>query len=444
MNKVWLIIQREFLNRVQKKSFLLTTILVPLIIPAIMAGLVYLAIKQYESAKADVVQVVDESGKFNFENSKRFTFVPLATTIDKAKEAYKTSNDFALLHIVPFEVQKPDGFTIYTKENPSIEKIGELEGMMAERIRNLKLEQYNIDKETLKNLKTNVNLRQINISDSGEEKASSARILYGLGFALGILIYIFVLVYGIQIMQGVIDEKTSKIVEVIVSSVKPFQLMLGKILGIAAVGVMQFGIWILLVTFLSSGVLAYFGLKMPQKQMMEQVQKQVAAGNPEVKEEMEQQNNKVTEFLSNISDVPFTKIALVFLFYFLGGYLMYGALFAAVGASVDSMQESQQFQFPITLPLLIGYFGLFMFVLRDPQGTISFWLSIIPFTSPVAMIGRIGFGVPWWELALSMALLVGGFLLTTWVAGRIYRVGILMTGAKINWKVMVKYFMMGK
>ena len=148
--------------------------------------------------------------------------------------------------------------------------------------------------------------------------------------------------------------------------------------------------------------------------------------------------------MANFSEVPVLKIAFIFLFYFMGGYLMYGALFAAVGASVDSMQESQQFQFPITLPLLIGYLGLFMFVLRDPHGTVSFWLSVIPFTSPVAMVGRIAFDVPSWELALSMILLVGGFILTTWFAGRIYRVGILMTGAKINWKVMIKYFMMGK
>ncbi len=443
MNKVWLIIQREFLNRVQKKSFLLTTILVPLIFPAIIGGFAYMMIKEVESAKAEQVQVVDESGKFVFENSRRFTFIPLTMSIDQAKDAYKITNDFALLHIPPFDIQKPEGFTIFTKEKPSVEKVGQLESLIEESIRDLKLEQYKIDKETLKNLKTNVSLNQKTISDSGEEKDSNANILGGIGMALGILIYIFVLVYGIQIMQGVIDEKTSKIVEVIVSSVKPFQLMLGKILGIAAVGLTQFTIWILIMTFLSSGVLAYFGLKMPQKQMMEQVQQNMA-DNEEVKDAMEQQNNKVVELMSNFSEVPLLKIALIFLFYFMGGYLMYGALFAAVGASVDSMQESQQFQFPITLPLLIGYLGLFMFVLRDPHGTVSFWLSIIPFTSPVAMVGRIAFDVPWTELALSMALLVGGFILTTWAAGRIYRVGILMTGAKINWKVMVKYFMMGK
>ena len=251
----------------------------------------------------------------------------------------------------------------------------------------------------------------------------------------------FVLIYGIQIMQGVIDEKTSKIVEVIVSSVKPFQLMLGKIIGIASVGLLQFTIWIILISVLSSATLAYFGLKMPQKQVMEQMTKQMEK-DPEVKEAMDQQNSKIGEFLGNMNEVPFGKIAIVFVFYFLGGYLLYGALFAAVGSAVDSQQEAQQFQFPVTLPLLIGYMGLFMFILRDPHGSVSFWLSVIPFTSPVAMVGRIAFGVPAWELALSMILLVGGFLLTTWIAGRIYRVGILMTGTKVSYKVLAKWFMM--
>ncbi len=247
----------------------------------------------------------------------------------------------------------------------------------------------------------------------------------------------FVLIYGIQIMQGVIDEKTSKIVEVIVSSVKPFQLMLGKIIGIASVGLVQFTIWIILITTVTSSVLGYFGMKMPQQQAMEQVTKNM---DEETKEAMKQ-SPQAPEFLQNIGQLPLGKIAAVFLFYFLGGYLLYGALFAAVGSAVDSIQESQQFQFPITLPLLVGYLGLFMFVLRDPHGSISFWLSIIPFTSPVAMVGRIAFDVPGWELALSMLLLVGGFLLTTWIAGRVYRVGILMTGTKVSWKVLAKWFM---
>jgi ABC-2 type transport system permease protein len=439
MNKIWLIIQREFLNRVQKKSFLITTILVPLIFPAIIGGMIYYMVQEEESAKPDTVQVVDESGKFSFENSRRFNFVKIDAPLEQAKKAYNETKDFALLYIPEFNIDKPEGFTIYTKENPSIEKVGNLENNLEERIRELKLAQYKVDEATLKALKTSVNLKQVSLSETGEEKSSSSGLLYGVGFVLGILIYMFVLVYGIQIMQGVIDEKTSKIVEVIVSSVKPFQLMMGKIIGIASVGLLQFTIWIFIITFVSSSVLGYFGLKMPQQQIQEQVAKQI--DSPEAKEAVAAQNSKVGEFLGMLNEVNFAKIAAVFVFYFLGGYLMYGALFAAVGSAVDSIQESQQFQFPITLPLLIGYMSLFFVVLRDPHGPMSFWLSVIPLTSPVAMVGRIAFGVPAWELALSMAMLVGGFILTTWIAGRIYRVGILMTGTKVSWKVLAKWFM---
>jgi len=441
MNKIWLIIQREFLNRVLKKSFLITTILVPLIFPAIIGGLAYVAIKDAETAKADVVHVLDESKKFVFENNKRFQFIPIDQPLEQAKKIYNATDDFALLYIPNVDINKPEGVLLYTKENPSIDKVGDLESLIETRIHDLKLQEYKIDEATLKSLRPQVNLKQFNLTDTGEEKSSNSGILYGLGFGLGILIYMFVLIYGIQIMQGVIDEKTSKIVEVIVSSVKPFQLMLGKILGIASVGLLQFTIWIILIFVLSSGTLAYFGLKMPQKQMMEQVTKQMD-NSPEMKEAMDQQNSKVGELLGNLSEIPFAKIAFVFVFYFLGGYLLYGALFAAVGSAVDSQQEAQQFQFPVTLPLLIGYMGLFMFILRDPHGSASFWLSVIPFTSPVAMVGRIAFGVPAWELALSMILLIGGFLLTTWIAGRIYRVGILMSGTKVSYKVLAKWFMM--
>ena len=443
MNKVWLIIQREFLTRVKKKSFLIVTIVVPLIIPAIIGGLFMIMMKEMESAKPDTVMIVDESLVFNLDstkNTKRFLFVPLQTSLEQAKTVYTETKDFALLYVPKFDINKPEGITLYTQENQSIEKIGDLVRILEERVRDLKLQEYKIDKEVLKNLRTNIRIKQISLSKTGEEKSSNAMLKNGIGFILGIMIYIFVLVYGIQIMQGVIDEKTSKVVEIIVSSVKPFQLMLGKILGIAGVGVLQFLIWIVLTFTLSSAVLTYFGLKMPQKQMMEQVTKKMEDEN--VKQAMNQPNSEIKEFFDHMGEIPIVKIAAVFLFYFLGGYLLYGALFAAVGSAVESMQESQQFQFPITVPLLIGYLGLFMFILRDPHGSVSFWLSIIPFTSPVAMVGRIAFDVPAWQLILSMVLLVGGFILTTWIAGRIYRVGTLMTGTKVNWKVMAKWFMM--
>ncbi len=438
MNKIWLIFRREFLNRVQKKSFLIATILIPLIFPAIIGGMLFVFLKQQEGAKAQVVEVLDMSGKIKLESNKRFEFQPVSGELDPAKTSFIKSDHFALLYIPEFELSKPEGILLYTKENPSITKIDELEGALEERIRDLKLAEFNIDKATLDGLKTSVSLNSISLSETGEETESNIGVLYGLGFALGILIYMFVLIYGMQIMLGVIEEKTSKVVEVLVSSVKPFQLMMGKILGIAAVGLLQFTIWVVLITVLSTATLSIFGVSMPQQQAMEQVTKQMGQ-NPEASKAME--NAKVVRMLKSIDQIPFATIIFNFAFYFLGGYLLYGALFAAVGSAVDSQQEAQQFTFPITLPLIIGYFGLFMFILNDPHSTASFWFSIIPFTSPVAMVGRLAFDVPLPELILSQVLLIGGFLLTTWVAGRIYRVGILMHGTKVNYRVLAKWFM---
>jgi len=439
MNKIWLIIQREFMVRVQKKSFLVATILVPLIFPAIIGLLVYLMIEQKESAEKDTIQVVDQSGKLALTDTKRFAFVSLTGDVDHAKKVYQESKHFGLL-VIPEDVfTNQAGIRLYTKENPSITKVESIERLLENRIHDLKLEAINIDKATLDGLKTSVDIESINLSETGQEKSSNAGILYGLGFGLGVLIYIFIFVYGSQTMQGVIDEKTSKIVEVIVSSVKPFQLMMGKILGIASVGLLQFVIWILLIGVVTPLVLGMVGLEMPQDQMMNEMNRTM--GNNEGMQ-MASRASGIARFLQSMGELNLGFIAFVFVFYFLGGYLLYGSLFAAVGASVDTVQESQQFMFPITIPLLIAYFGLFMFILDDPHGPVSFWFSVIPFTSPIAMVGRLGFGVPAWQLALSMVLLVGGFVFTTWVAGRIYRVGILMSGARINYKVLAKWFMM--
>lgn len=429
--------QREFLNRVQKKSFLIATILIPLLFPALIGGMVYIFIQQEESAGKTVVEVLDESGRMNLENTSKFEFLTKSETLEQAKAAYTQTNHFALLYIPSFELSKPEGMILYTKENPSIRKMDDLEGILERRIHDLKLEAFNIDKETLKSLKTNISLKSINLSDTGEEKDSSTGMLYVLGFVLGVLIYMFVLIYGMQIMLGVIEEKTSKIVEVLVSSVKPFQLMMGKILGIASVGLLQFAIWALLIGVLSTGTLSVLGIKTPQQQAMEQTMGQM---DPEIAEAV-QENSKVTEIVKAVDSIPYGFIVFNFAFYFLGGYLLYGALFAAVGSAVDSQQEAQQFTLPITMPLIIGYLGLFMFILNDPHSTASFWFSIIPFTSPVAMVGRLGYDPPLWQLILSQVLLIGGFIFTTWIAGRIYRVGILMHGTKVNYKVLAKWFM---
>jgi ABC-2 type transport system permease protein len=387
-----------------------------------------------------VVHVVDKSGKFSFTNSKDFTFIQTNDSLGMAKKIYQETKDFGLLYIPEFEINNPKGFVIYTQENSGIEKLSNLTSLLEENIRNLKLEEYKIDKETLKSLKTDVDLQQINMTKDGKEKTSNSALLTGIGTALGVLIYMFIFVYGIQIMQGVIDEKTSKIVEVIVSSVKPFQLMLGKIIGIASVGLVQFCIWIILISVLTPVAMS-IGFKSPQKQVVEQVQDSYAK-SPEAKEAIQAQQSKTDKLIAQVMELQWSKIAAVFLFYFIGGYLLYGALFAAVGSAVESIQESQQFQFPITIPLIIAYFGLIMFVLEDPHGSISVWLSMIPFTSPVVMVARVANDVPIEQLILSMALLVGGFIFTTWIAGRIYRVGILMTGTKVSWKVLAKWFMM--
>jgi ABC-2 type transport system permease protein len=431
MNKILLIIQREFLNRVQKKSFLIATIVLPLIFPAIMAVLVYFSIQQKKNATRQTIQYVDESGFFVPDTSK-FVFKKLVIDVKSAKEAFQTSNDYGLLYVPKLDLSHPNGVTLYTKVNPSPNDIGNLEGMLENQIRELKMQKFNIDQKVLDSLKTDVPIENLNVSDAGQEKKSNSNVLLGVGVACGILMYMFIFIYGAQIMQGIIEEKTSKVVEVIVSSVRPFQLMMGKIIGLASVGLLQFLIWIILITTLSSVVLAYFGVQMPQQQMMQEM----TQNNPNM------QGPDPVAMLNMLSQIPFGYVIFNFLFYFLGGYLLYGALFAAVGSAVDSPAEAQQFMFPITIPLLISYFGLFTFIMDDPHSTISVWLSIIPFTSPIAMMGRIAFGVPDWQLALSMVSLVLGFMLTTWVAGRIYRVGILMHGTKINYKVMAKWFMM--
>ncbi len=433
MNKIWLIIQREFLNRVQKKSFLIATILLPLIFPALMAILTYVAIEQKKNALKSTVYYVDESGTFIPDTSK-FIFKKFEGSVDDAKKVFQVDKSFGLLHIPNFDLENPQGITLYTKVNPSPSEVGNLEGILENRVRELKMVKFNISQKVLDNIKTDISVRTINVSEEGDEQTSNSNVMFGVGMAFGILMYMFIFIYGAQIMQGVIEEKTSKVVEVIVSSVKPFQLMMGKIMGLASVGLLQFLIWIILITTLSSVVLGFFGMEMPQDQMMNEMSQQYP--------DAQVQNHAATEIFSTISRLPIGYLIFIFLFYFLGGYLLYGALFAAVGSAVDSPAEAQQFMFPITIPMLIAYFGLFTFILDNPHGPTSVWLSVIPFTSPIAMMGRIGFGVPAWQLVLSMVCLIGGFVLTTWVASRIYRVGILMHGTKINYKVMARWFMM--
>lgn len=241
-------------------------------------------------------------------------------------------------------------------------------------------------------------------------------------------------------MQGVIEEKNSKIVEVIVSTVKPFHFMLGKVVGVASVGLLQIVIWIAIMGGIYGVAGSYLGLNKAREAQIEEVSQNID-GAEDIKTSLAT-NPKIQKAYDQISNIPLVTIIISFVIYFIGGYLLYGALFAAVGSAVDTPADAQQFMMPIMLPIIIGFFGMTMFVFDDPSGSMSFWLSMIPFTSPIVMMGRIGFGVPLWELALSITLLIGGFIFTIWLAGRIYRVGILMHGTKVNYKVLAKWFMM--
>ncbi len=435
-----LVIKREFLSRVKKRSFLIATILTPLIFPAIIGGMIYFYMEDMKSADKKNVQVLDESGYFELNDTTKYTYIylPRTLSLETAKTAFNATEDFALIHIPEFELDNPEGFTMYSKTNPSITELQRFTGQFEHKIRDLKLKRFDIAQSTLDSLNTQISLRSVNIGESGEEKESSAVAAFGIGYAAGFLIYMFIFIYGAQVMQGVIEEKSSKIVEVIVSTLRPMQLMVGKVVGIASVGLTQILIWIALIAVLSLGILAFFNISMPSPEDIELISEgsqAMTANNPLAN------NPKLMQGMKIAADIPYLYLIVSFIFYFVGGYLMYGALFAAVGSAVDSSQEAQQFMFPITIPLIASIISL-NFVLDNPESNFSFWLSVIPFTSPIAMMGRIGFGVPLWELALSMALLVLGFTFTIWVAGRIYRVGILMHGSKVNYKVLAKWFMM--
>lgn len=431
MNKVLLVIQREYLARVKKKSFLIATLLTPLIFPAIMGIFVWIAVNESENQSLRIIEVYDETGLFFMESSDQYAFVSSDLELDEAKKMVQEGERYGLLVIPKINLENPKGIQYFGVENPSMSLMSYLEGALKRKIEDQKLYEKGIDPAVIKEIRTSVSIQSITLSKGGEEKINDATVNYALGFLAGILIYIFIFVYGNQIMQGVIEEKSSRIVEILVSSLRPFQLMMGKIVGIGAVGLTQFLIWVVLIGTLTSVVVGVLGMQMPQQQAMEMASPELAqAAIPDT---------EVGQILQVIQGIDFVSLVVSFIIYFLGGYLLYGALFAAVGSAVDAPSDAQQFMFPITIPLIVAYLGLFVFVLQDPNSTTSFWLSIIPLTSPIAMMGRVSFGVSFWELSLSVALLIGGFLFTTWLAAKIYRIGILMHGTKPTYRILWKW-----
>jgi ABC-2 type transport system permease protein len=432
MGKILLILQREYLVRVKKKSFIIMTILGPLLIGGLYATVIYLAVSEGGSDKRTIA-FIDESGLFNntFESGRNLTFIPAATSLEQAKKEVLAEDYYALIYIPEIDINSPQGIRMYSKKGISLEVQGTVERALKRAIEDKKLMDAGIDKQILKNIETNVAISTLNLSEDEGEKGSSSGTATAVGFAAAFIIYLSIFIYGVQVMRGVIEEKTNRIVEVIISSIKPFQLMLGKILGIALVGLTQFLIWIIFSLIISTTALSILGTdKLQDERVKAAMQPNMPAGD--------QVPAMVTNFESAISTINFPLILSCFLFYFLGGYLIYSALFAAIGAAADSETDTQQFMFPITIPLILS-FVLAQFVIQNPDGSMAFWLSMIPLTSPIIMMVRIPFGVPPIELVASMVFLLGGFLGITWVAARIYRVGILMYGKKVNYKELAKW-----
>ncbi len=441
MNKVFLIIQREYLVRVKKKSFVVMTLLVPGLILA-MYGIIALIYANSDEINArHVIKVHDESGIFSgkFHDKKNIVFVNADKAVSSEKaELKKNSDEFLLL--IPAGYTKPNAVQILSQSKPNLVIVGNIEDQMNQIASSNRMVKAGIDTAKLNAIKSDISISAKEITDNGV-KDSSIGAAYGAGIAGAILIYLSLFIYGAQVMRGVIEEKTNRIIEVIVSSVKPFQLMLGKIIGVGMVGLTQFMLWIVLstgVTFIAGNIfLKDKGPAKIEKKYHNPGEKPTAktaaapGGAPQ---------SPAISFYNSLKTINFAYIIGCFVFYFISGYLLYSALFAAVGSAVDSETETQQFMFPITLPLLFTYILSFSFLINNPDSSLAFWLSVIPFTAPVAMMVRVPFGVPDWQLALSAFMMIVGFLFTTWVASRIYRVGILMYGKKTSYKELAKWF----
>jgi|UniRef100_UPI0040492595 ABC-2 type transport system permease protein len=431
MNKTLIIIKREYFSRVKKKSFLIMTLLVPMLIIG-MYALIF-ALTMSGGDNIPTVEVIDESGIFEkaFDDKKSVNFEVTKLSLIEAKKKVINNEDAFVLYI-PKDIGIKGSIEMFAQKKAGLSVIRTIERQLNDQMRIKLLKDAGIDSETLDKINPNLSVVSKELTIEGEKDSSSGAAM-AVGFAAAILIYMSLFIYGIQVMRGIIEEKTSRIVEVVISSVKPFQLMMGKIIGIGLVGLTQFMLWIALsASLMTLASTIIFKDKVDQVTSEMPMNKQLAAVS---------NNGPGMDIIKAVQTVQWTYLLPVFIIFFLGGYMLYSALFAAVGSAVESDTETQQFMLPITLPLLFTYIMSFSFIVNNPDSSLSFWLSIIPFTSPIAMMVRLPFGVPNWQLALSIFLLIGGFIFTTWVASRIYRVGILMYGKKVSFKELGKWFM---
>ena len=442
MNKLFLIIQREYFSRVKKKSFLVMTILGPLLMAGVITVPIWMSMRDKTEHQ---IFVLDHSGLFvdKIPNTKELKFTYGAESIDAAKARLK-GDTYDMVMEIDIEAINNEKTTphLYFKKEPGINTQQYIANTMENILFDYRLQGDSIDVGKIERARRPVEVKTMKVDDDGNMKKTSVETNMIVGFTLAIAIYMMIFLYGAQVMRGVIEEKTNRIVEVIVSSVKPFQLMLGKIIGVAMVGLTQFLLWIVLTLVISTfvtGVLLKDQIsdKAKQEQQIEKAMKNDITARTDKMEKVKTPNDTI-DILDNLEKIDAPYIAFSFAFYFLFGYLLYAALFAAIGSAVDSESDTQQFMIPVTAPLILS-FAIAQVVATDPDSGLGQFFSIFPLTSPIVMMVRLPFGVPIWEQAVSMVVLVLGFLFFTWVAGKIYRTGILMYGKKTSWKELGKW-----
>jgi ABC-2 type transport system permease protein len=448
MNKISVIIKREYVTRVRKKSFIIMTILAPILMAAIITVPTILMMSQSGDYKKIAV-IEDNSTLFKdvVKNTKDAEFVYLENTkVDDLKKTFESAGYYGILYISPELVNTPNAVYLISKKQPPIGLLSYIENSLKKEIERQKLLAYKIQNldDIMKNVETNVTVQTKKLDEFGVEKKTSTGIAMALAYILGFLMYMLVFIFGAQVMRGVIEEKTSRVVEVIISSVKPIQLMMGKIIGIALVGLTQFMIWIFLtvgiVTVLKTTLLKDKGITeisqtMPQNMM--DGNQQAAAGTSQASQ-MSPQMKEFSQMFDSAMNQPWGLIIICFVFYFITGYLLYASVFAAIGSAVDNETETQQFMLPVTIPIILGLM-VAMGTMQNPESPLSFWCSMIPLTSPIVMMARIPFGVPIWQIAVSMLIMVVTFAAFVWMAAKVYRTGILMYGKKTSWKEMWKW-----
>lgn len=444
MSKISLIIEREYLTRVQKKSFILMTILSPIIM--VLLCTVPILLSQMSDNETRHVAIVDYTGLYKdvFDDNEEYHFHYLeseaAANPDILKKDEEGNGNYAYIVIKSDLLLHPDGMTIYSDKQVTTGFESFIENRMSDYLEDAKLASYNIPdiKKIIEDSKIKLQIQSIRLDEEGGETQSSSGMAMGIGMISTLIIYIFLLLYGGQVMNSVMQEKTNRIVEVMVSSVKPFELMMGKIISIGLVGLTQIAIWVIFIAGIAFSATAILGLSsdVDTAAMVQTINEANSIGMPEAATAATP--DIMAEITGMLGGVNFTELLFCFILFFIGGYVLYASIFAAIGSAVDNEADTQQFMIPITFIIIFAFYAGF-FSAENPDGPLAWWCSMIPFTSPIVMMVRLPFGVPVWELILSIGILFGSAVGLTWVAGRIYRVGILMYGKKPSYKEMLKW-----